>query len=55
MPASDVAEFFSVTVRTINRWRRAGLIPATELPSGSIRYDLDEIEAVLVHRSADTL
>ena len=53
MTARDIAEFFSVSVRTVNRWRRLGLIPAIELPSGSVRYNRDEVEEVLVHRNAD--
>ena len=40
------AEFFSVTVKTLIEWRKAGIIKAIKI-NGLVRYDPDEIKRVL--------
>lgn len=46
--ATRLADFLSVSTKTINRWRKAGLIPAKELPAGGkYRYDPVQVEQVL--------
>lgn len=45
--ASALAAYFSVSPRSINRWRKAGLIPAVAMPGGAYRYRVQEVEASL--------
>ena len=48
--ATRLAAYLGTTVHTINRWRRAGIIPHIVLPSGVFRYDPEQIEDVLLRR-----
>jgi len=48
----ELASYLSISLKTLGRWRRRGIIPAVKLPSGQWRYDLDAVEDVLVRRYA---
>ena len=53
--AGEIAAYFSVTSRTVGRWRTSGLVPYVVLPGGgSIRYDPEAVEEALVHHPART-
>lgn len=39
----DTAKMFGVTLRTVDNWCRAGLLPFIALPGGK-RFDLQDIE-----------
>ena len=43
----QLAEYWSVSLKTIGRWRRAGVIPAVMLPSGLFRFNPVQVEQVL--------
>jgi predicted site-specific integrase-resolvase len=51
--ARQLAEFFSVSSRTIGRWRQEGLIPYIKTPGGTYRYDPLAVEAVLMASPAE--
>ncbi len=48
LTAREVAAFFSVTARTIGRWRQDGLIPYVLTPGGTYRYNPIEVEQALM-------
>ncbi|ADG79950.1 DNA binding domain protein, excisionase family OS=Tsukamurella paurometabola (strain ATCC 8368 / DSM / CCUG 35730 / CIP 100753 / JCM 10117 / KCTC 9821 /NBRC 16120 / NCIMB 702349 / NCTC 13040) OX=521096 GN=Tpau_3366 PE=4 SV=1 [Tsukamurella paurometabola] len=43
---SDAARMLSVSPRTINRWAASGKLPAVDLPSGTRRFRLEDIQAI---------
>ena len=43
----SAAKYSDTSVFTIRRWIKAGLVPATKLPSGTWRVRRDEMEAFL--------
>ncbi len=45
--AREVAQLFSVTVGTVNRWTRQGRIPCVRPSRRVVRYALAEVEAAL--------
>lgn len=49
--ARQVAERYRVTVPTVFNWLRAGIIPAKIAVGRVYRFDLDEVDAALLHRS----
>jgi len=51
MSPSSLASYLSVTMKTLRRWRRRGLVPFVRLPSGQYRYDLNAVERVLTRRA----
>ncbi len=53
--AGEVAEYLSVSPKTVNRWRREGRLPAHRLPSGYYRYDPAEVEDALEYQGDDAL
>ncbi|ORC37291.1 hypothetical protein B4O97_03620 [Marispirochaeta aestuarii] len=51
---TEIARHFSVNVKTVNRWRKAGIIKgyrASDNPFSRILYDLKETEAAIRERS----
>ena len=42
-----VAEFLSVSTRTVRRYTDSGKLPARRLPSGQYRYRREDVEALL--------
>lgn len=47
----QVADHLSVTVPTVLRWWREGVIPAKVAVGRVYRFDLDEVDAALAERS----
>jgi DNA-binding transcriptional MerR regulator len=45
--AREAADHFRCTTKTLHAWRRKGLIPAFQLPSGHYLFDLRKVEAAL--------
>ena len=43
----QLAEYWSVSLKTVGRWRRAGVIPAVLLPTGVFRFNPVQVEQVL--------
>jgi len=39
----DVARLFGVSLSTVTRWARTGLLPAVRTPGGHYRYRADEL------------
>ena len=50
LTARELAAFFSVSPRTIGRWRQDGLIPFVVTPGGTYRYDPVEVEQALLNQ-----
>lgn len=50
--ATQLAERLGVKPRTVNAWRRAGIIPATRLSPKVIRYELEKVVNALEERQA---
>jgi excisionase family DNA binding protein len=48
--AREVAQALSVSTHTVMEWARQGLIPRVRLSRKSIRFDLDEVLAVVRRR-----
>jgi putative resolvase len=40
----DVARIFGISVKTLWRWQRKGIIKAVRLPTGKLRYPRGEVE-----------
>jgi excisionase family DNA binding protein len=47
LKASEVADRFRVTTRTVRRWVNAGQLPGVTLPSGRVRYRQSDVERIL--------
>ena len=43
----EVGRRCGVSIRTVRRWKRLGLLPFVELPFGSIRFDGEDVEAFI--------
>jgi excisionase family DNA binding protein len=53
LKAEEVAERLRVSVATVNRWAREGIIPSVPLPGGhQRRFRIDDVEKLL--ESAET-
>ena len=42
----DVARLFGVSVSTVTRWARTGLLPAARTPGGHYRFRADDMRRV---------
>ena len=40
----DVAEIFGISVKTLWKWQRKGIIRAVRLPTGKLRYPRSEVD-----------
>jgi putative resolvase len=40
----DVAKIFGISVKTLWKWQRRGIIKAVKLPTGKLRYPRSEVE-----------
>ena len=40
----DVAKVFGISVKTLWKWQREGIIRAVKLPTGKLRYPKSEVE-----------
>jgi putative resolvase len=40
----DVARIFGISVKTLWKWQRRGIIKAVRLPTGKLRYPKSEVE-----------
>jgi len=41
---SEVAKKFGISVKTLWKWQRKGIIRAVKLPTGKLRYPKSEVE-----------
>jgi excisionase family DNA binding protein len=51
----DVARLFGVSVSTVTRWARTGLIPAVRTPGGHYRFRADDIRRAVASGPPDEL
>jgi excisionase family DNA binding protein len=51
LTARQVADLLNVSSETVLRWTRRGALPAIRLPSGAIRYRVDELDRWLSARA----
>ncbi len=42
----EVARMFGISVKTLWRWQKTGLIKAVRLPTGKLRYPRSEVEGL---------
>jgi excisionase family DNA binding protein len=42
----QLAEYFSVTDRTIDRWRKSGIIKGIKISKGVVRFTEEDVERV---------
>ena len=42
----DVAKIFGISVKTLWKWQKKGIIKAVKLPTGKLRYPRSEVERV---------
>ena len=40
----DVAKIFGISVKTLWKWQRKGIIKAVKLPTGKLRYPRSEVD-----------
>jgi putative resolvase len=40
----DVAKIFGISVKTLWKWQRKGIIKAVRLPTGKLRYPRSEVD-----------
>jgi putative resolvase len=40
----DVAKIFGISVKTLWKWQKKGIIKAVKLPTGKLRYPRSEVE-----------
>jgi putative resolvase len=40
----DVAKIFGISVKTLWKWQKKGIIKAVRLPTGKLRYSRSEVE-----------
>jgi len=40
----DVVKIFGISVKTLWKWQREGIIKAVKLPTGKLRYPRSEVE-----------
>lgn len=51
----EVAELYRLSPATVNRWRKAGKLPAIELSTGVIRFDSEQLEVLVRERATPGL
>ena len=47
LKTGEVAQRYSVAASTVRRWFAAGRLPATQLPSGQLRFSARAVEAAM--------
>lgn len=52
LTAKEAANLLRVTVKTLERWEKAGKISATRLPGGHRRFSRAEVEALATGRAS---
>ena len=50
----EVAQRYSVAASTVRRWVAAGRLPATQLPSGQLRFSARAVEAAMRELNAES-
>lgn len=50
--ADELARLFGVTVPTVNRWVRRGLIPCVRVTRKVVRFDISKVRDALADRAA---
>lgn len=51
LTARQVAERLNVSLSTVMRWTKAGEIPVIRMPTGTLRYRPEAIDAWLIDRN----
>ena len=51
----DVAQLFGVSVSTVTRWARHGLLPSVRTPGGQFRFRADDMQRAAAAGSPDEL
>ena len=54
LKTGDVAQRYSVAASTVRRWVAAGRLPATQLPSGQLRFSARAVEAAMRELNAES-
>lgn len=54
LKTGEVAQRYSVAASTVRRWVAAGRLPATQLPSGQLRFSARAVEAAMRELNADS-
>lgn len=52
LTTSEVAERARVSPETVRRWVREGHLPAVTLPAGTLRFRVEDIDAMLSKAAA---
>ena len=52
LTARQVSERLNVSLTTVMRWTKAGEIPVIRMPTGTLRYRPEAIDAWLIERDA---
>ena len=47
LPPREVAKRLGVSVKTLWKWQKRGLIRAVRLPTGKLRYPESEVERII--------
>ena len=47
LPPREAAKRLGVSVKTLWKWQRKGLIKAVRLPTGKLRYPESEVERII--------
>ena len=54
LKTGEVAQRYSVAASTVRRWVAAGRFPATQLPSGQLRFSARAVEAAMRELNAES-
>lgn len=54
LKTGEVAQRYSVAASTVRRWVAAGRLPATQLPSGQLRFSARAVEAAMRELNAES-
>lgn len=55
LKTGEVAQRYSVAASTVRRWVAAGRLPATQLPSGQLRFSARAVEAAMRELNAESV
>ena len=52
LTTGQAAKYLQVSIGTVRRWAKAGLLKHTVLPSGRLRFTTADLDAALTHKDA---